>query len=89
MQARDLLVEVLRQDVDLVLVLAGLVKSSICASVWLVNEADMTKDGWPVALPRLSRRPSDRRMMRLPFGNSIRSTCGLMLVHFRLRSAAT
>src|SRR6202044_1838533 len=59
----------------------GLVKSSIWASVWLVNEADITKDGWPVALPRLTSRPSDRRMIFLPSGNSISSTCGLTLLH--------
>ena len=36
-----------------------------------------------MALPRFTSRPSDSRMMRLPSGNSISSTCGLMLVHFR------
>src|SRR5258705_252793 len=65
-----------------------LAQSSICASVWLVNDADITKDGWPIALPRFTRRPSDSRMMRCLSGNSISSTCGLMLVHFRLRRPA-
>ena len=40
-----------------------------------------------MALPRFTRRPSDSRMMRCLSGNSISSTCGLMLVHFRLRQA--
>ena len=57
-----------------------MVKSSIWASVWLVKEADMTKLGWPVALPRFTRRPCDSRMMRAPEGMWIMSTCGLMLV---------
>mmetsp|Transcript_15557 Transcript_15557/g.54045 ORF Transcript_15557/g.54045 Transcript_15557/m.54045 type:complete len:422 (+) Transcript_15557:392-1657(+) len=42
----------------------------------------MTKDGWPVAQPRLSRRPSARMMTPWPSGNSKRSTCGLMLMRF-------
>ena len=45
----DLLVEVLGQYVDLVLLRAVMVKSSIWASPWLVNEALITKLGWPVA----------------------------------------
>jgi hypothetical protein len=57
MEGGDLLVEVLGQDVDLVLVFAVLVKSSICASTWLVKEALITKLGWPVAHPRLTSRP--------------------------------
>ena len=40
-----------------------LVKSSICAIVWLAKELLITKDGCPVALPRFSRRPSDSTMM--------------------------
>ena len=32
----------------------------------MVKEFDMTNDGWPVALPRLSRRPSDSTMTFLP-----------------------
>src|SRR5215813_4528105 len=38
-----------------------------------------------MALPRFTRRPSESRMMRLPSGNSISSTCGLTLCHFMLR----
>ncbi len=45
MQASNLLVEVLRQHIDLVLVLAGLGEELDLRQVWLVNEADMTKDG--------------------------------------------
>ncbi len=63
--------------------LPGLANSSICASVWLVKEALITKLGWPMALPRFTRRPSDRRMMRLPSGNSISSTCGFTLCHLK------
>ena len=40
-----------------------------------------------MALPRFTSRPSDSKMMRLPSGNSISSTCGLMLSHFRFFSA--
>ena len=32
-----------------------------------------------MALPRFTSRPSDNRMSRLPSGNEISSTCGLML----------
>ena len=42
-----------------------------------------------MALPRFTRRPSDSRMMRLPSGNVISSTCGLMLFHFRFLRPAT
>jgi len=49
----------------------------------------ITYEGWPVPQPRLTRRPSDRRMMRWRSGNSISSTCGLTLVHFRFLSACT
>ena len=42
-----------------------------------------------MALPRFTRRPSDNRMMRLPSGNSISSTCGLTLCHLKFFSAAT
>ena len=83
MQRGDFFVEMLRQRVDLLLISPCLVQSSICASVWLVNDADMTKEGWPVALPRLTSRPSDRRMMCLPSANSISSTCGLTLFHLK------
>ncbi|MNN46840.1 hypothetical protein D3C81_1612390 [compost metagenome] len=55
---------------------------SICASVWLANELDITKLGWPVAQPRLTRRPSASRKIALPFGKMYLSTCGLMLTCF-------
>ena len=42
-----------------------------------------------MALPRFTRRPSDSRMMRLPSGNSISSTCGLMLFHLKFLRPAT
>ena len=51
-------------------------------------KADITKLGWPVALPRFTRRPSDRTMMRLPSGNSTSSTCGFTLCHLKLRREA-
>ena len=41
-----------------------------------------------MALPRFTRRPSDRRMMRLPSGNSISSTCGFTLCHLKLLQRA-
>ena len=55
------------------------VKSSIWAIVWFVNDALITKLGWPVALPRFSSRPSERMMIVLPSANTHWSTCGLML----------
>jgi hypothetical protein len=45
---------------------------------WLVKEQDMTKEGWPVAHPRLSSRPSASTMTPCPSGKMKRSTCGLM-----------
>merc|ERR1712160_122418 len=56
---------------DLVLSLPASLYSrriSSWASVWLVNELDMTNDGWPVAQPRLSRRPSAKMMTPWPSG---------------------
>merc|ERR1712087_259650 len=55
-------------------------RSSSCASVWFVNELDMTKDGWPVAQPRLRRRPSARTMTPWPSGKVYLSHCGLMFI---------
>ncbi|SKV89092.1 Uncharacterised protein [Mycobacteroides abscessus subsp. massiliense] len=57
-----------------------LVHSSICAITWLEKLLLITNDGCPVALPRLSRRPSDSTMIDLPESPKVhRSTCGLML----------
>ena len=53
--------------------------SSIWAIVWFVNELDITNDGWPVALPRFSRRPSDSTMMLWPSAKTHSSTCGLIV----------
>ena len=53
--------------------------SSIWAIVWFEKEFDITKLGWPVALPRFSRRPSERTMIAWPSGKTHSSTCGLML----------
>ena len=49
---------------------------------WLVKEHDMTKEGWPVAHPRLSRRPSASTMTPWPSGKMKRSTWGLMFCLF-------
>ena len=38
----------------------------------------MTNEGWPVAQPRLSRRPSASTSTPWPSGKMKRSTCGLM-----------
>ena len=46
---------------------------------WFVKELDMTKLGCPMAQPRLTRRPSARRIKCRPFFIVYRSTCGLML----------
>ena len=36
----------------------------ICASTWLAKEPSIIRDGWPVALPKLTRRPSDKRITK-------------------------
>ena len=54
-----------------------------------VKLADITKLGWPVAQPRFTRRPCASRMMRLPLGISISSTCGLISSHFMFLRPAT
>ena len=54
--------------------------SSICAITWLVNEFDITKLGWPVALPRFSRRPSESTMIEWPSEKRHSSTCGLIVM---------
>ena len=41
--SRATFVEMLGQRVDLLLILTWLPQSSICASVWLVNDDDITK----------------------------------------------
>ena len=44
----------------------GLVHSSIWASVWLAKEQLMTKEGCPIAHPKLTKRPSANKMMWRP-----------------------
>jgi len=58
----------------------GLVHSSIWAIVWLENEDDITKLGCPVALPRLSSRPSLSTITEWPSANVHSCTCGLISV---------
>mmetsp|Transcript_46701 Transcript_46701/g.123968 ORF Transcript_46701/g.123968 Transcript_46701/m.123968 type:complete len:202 (-) Transcript_46701:829-1434(-) len=60
------------------LLVSLLAQISSCASTWLVKEHDMTNEGWPVAQPRLSRRPSARMMTPWPSGKTKRSHWGLM-----------
>ena len=78
-QAGDLLVEVLgqRRSTPTRAYSSVLVNSSIWAIVWLVKELLITNDGWPVALPRFSRRPSDSTMIECAVGEG-------PLVHLRL-----
>jgi hypothetical protein len=47
---------------------------------WFVKLALMTNDGWPVAQPRFSSRPSARIMTLWPSGKRNSSYCGLMLI---------
>ena len=56
----------------------GCTTGEAAARTWFVKEQDITKEGWPVAQPRLSRRPSARMMTPWPSGNTKRSHCGLM-----------
>merc|ERR1719231_1684769 len=76
----DGLVELLREHdhPNLVLVLLG--PQFNLESTWLVNEFDMTNDGWPVAHPRLTSRPSASKITWRPLAISYRSTCGLMFM---------
>ena len=53
-------------------------QSSSCAMTWLVKEQDITNEGWPVAQPRLSRRPSASTITPWPSGKMNLSTWGLM-----------
>jgi hypothetical protein len=55
-----------------------LVKSSICAIVWLAKLDDMTKLGCPVPQPRFTSRPLASMMIFLPSGKVTWSTCGLI-----------
>merc|ERR1719460_1938951 len=64
-------------------------RSSSWARVWLVKELDMTNDGWPVAQPRLSRRPSARTITPLPSGKMYLSHCGLMFMRVVAFSSAS
>mmetsp|Transcript_173391 Transcript_173391/g.421725 ORF Transcript_173391/g.421725 Transcript_173391/m.421725 type:complete len:312 (+) Transcript_173391:215-1150(+) len=63
--------------------------SSTWASVWLVKEFDITNDGWPVAQPRFSRRPSASMITPWPSSKMKRSTCGLIFSrsHLAIRPA--
>ena len=54
-----------------------LANSSIWAITWLLNEQLITKLGWPVAQPRLTRRPSASTRMAWPSGKVHRSVPGL------------
>ena len=68
MQPGHLLIQVLGQDVDPVLVGLPAGEQLSWAMTWLEKELDITKLGWPVALPRLSRRPSERTITACPSG---------------------
>ena len=59
-QAGDFLVQFLVQTINADLAIRFL-RMSICAMVWFVKLLDITKLGWPVAHPRLIRRPSASR----------------------------
>jgi hypothetical protein len=49
----------------------------------LEKEVLITKLGWPVAQPRLTKRPEASSVIRLPLGSTYWSTWGLMLI-FRI-----
>src|SRR5208283_6086659 len=88
-QRGDLLIEVLGQRIDLLAVLARLGEELDLGERLVGERRGHHEQSWPVALPRFTRRPSERRMIFLPSGNSISSTCGFTLLHLKLRSAAT
>ena len=54
--------------------------NSICARVWLVNEADITNDGWPVAQPKFNNLPSANKIIEWLSSKVNLSTWGLMLI---------
>src|SRR5205814_1810885 len=62
--------------------------SSSCASTWLVKEALITNEGWPVAQPRFKSRPSASTSTECPSGNTHSSYCGLMVMRFTPGSLA-
>ena len=45
-----------------------------------MKEFDITNEGWPVAQPRFTRRPSASTKIECPSGKVNLSTCGLILV---------
>merc|ERR1719220_1234376 len=68
MQAGHLLIERLRQQVDIILVCLGLFP--------ILQE--ITNDGWPVAQPKFNNLPEAKTITPCPSGKTNRSTCGLM-----------
>jgi hypothetical protein len=81
MQHGHLLVEMLGQRVDLdLLVLAGLVHSSIWASVWLVKDARHDEGRVARGAAEIHQTAFGQQDDALAGRISISSTCGLMLV---------
>ena len=66
-----------------------MVHSSIWAITWLEKLLLITNDGCPVALPRLSSRPSLSTMIECPSGKTNSSTWGLMLIRRILGSRSS
>ena len=84
-QPGDFFVELLGQHVDAERDTCPVsVHRASWASTWLVNELDITNDGWPVAQPRFTSRPSASRRIEWPSGNVYLSTAptvvGLMFM---------
>ena len=66
-QPGDFFVELLGQHVDAELVLVrSRSRAPVWASTWLVNELLITNDGWPVAQPRFTSRPSASTRIEWP-----------------------
>jgi hypothetical protein len=87
MQPRHLLVEVLGQHVDLVLVLVGL-GPQLDLGQHLVGEARRHDEARMAGGVAEVQQPALRQQDHaLAVGNSIMSTCGLMLTHLRFFSA--
>ena len=72
-EAGNFFVQTFRQAVDTYFV-------RHCPQIHLGQDLLITKEGWPVAQPKFTKRPSANRKIELPVGNVYLSTCGLMLV---------
>ena len=58
LEARDLLIDVVRDVVDVLAELVPVASAYSAESAWLAKDMSMTAAGWPSAAARLTSRPS-------------------------------